>query len=77
MAAISHADLSAIALSSDGVHVDLGPSLGLSAPLRLGLDDVQELLATGEPTFSLEIGDAAVTVRKQDGGMMASVAVHW
>lgn len=61
----------------DEPHVNLGPLLGTDRPLRVGLDDLHELLQSGEPTFSIEYGDAELTVRKQDGGMMATLALHW
>jgi hypothetical protein len=61
----------------DSPHVDLGPLLGADRPLRIGLDDLHELLQSGEPAFSLEYGDTSLTVRRQDGGMMATLEFKW
>lgn len=61
----------------DSPHVDLGPLLGTDKPIRIGLDDLHELLQSGEPAFSLEYGDTSLTVCRQDGGMMATVEIKW
>lgn len=63
--------------AADSPHVDLGPMLHASTPVRIGFDDVHALLESGEPAFSLEVGDAALTVRRQDGGMMAELEIKW
>jgi hypothetical protein len=65
-------------LDANYPHVDLGPLLGVDIAVRVGIDDVLPLLNTEEPAFRLELGDGkAITVRRQDGGMMATVEVKW
>lgn len=61
----------------DSPHVDLGPLLGAGKPVRVGLEDLHELLLSGEPAFSIEYGDTTLTVRKQDGGMMTTLSLAW
>lgn len=62
---------------TDAPHVNLGPVLGLNGELRVGLEDMHALLASGEPSFRLEWNNAVVTVRRQDGGVMATLEVRW
>lgn len=64
-------------LAADSPHVDLGPLLGSSTPIRVGLDDVHALLQSAEPAFNIEVANAALTVRRQDGGMMAELEIKW
>jgi hypothetical protein len=64
-------------LTMDNPHVDLSNLLHTTTPVRLGLDDVHELLSSGEPAFHLEVGDTELTVRKADGGLLATLQLKW
>lgn len=64
-------------LTLDSPHIDLSHLLGVATPVCIGLDDVHELLKSGEPSFSLELGDSKLTVRRQDGGMLAELEIKF
>lgn len=64
-------------LTMDSPHVDIGHLFGRTTPVRLGLDDVHALLESGEPAFKLEVSDTSLTVRRQDGGMLAELEFQW
>jgi hypothetical protein len=64
-------------LTMDNPHVDISHLLHTTTPVRLGLDDVHELLSSGEPAFSLEVGETELTVRRADGGLMATLQIKF
>ncbi len=74
---ITRSDLDAAIRDTDAPHVDLGRTLGLNRELRVGLEDMHALLASGEPAFRLEWNNATVTVKRQDGGVMATLEIRW
>lgn len=58
-------------------HLDVGPLLGSVTPVRIGFTDTLALLESGEPAFSLDVGDNTLTVRRQDGGMLVMLNLKW
>ena len=66
-----------VATSTDAFTVNIAPALGLSTPLRIGLDDVSRLVQTGEPAFHLEVDGATVTVKSESGGWLAELMVRF
>jgi hypothetical protein len=60
----------------DSPHVDLGAFFD-GANVKIGVTDLHMLLQSVEPAFQLELGDTTLTVRRQDGGMMATLDLKW
>jgi hypothetical protein len=58
-------------------HVDLAPLLGLDGPLRVGVGDVDALLRTGVPAFHISLDKTTLTVHREDGGLMATLALRF
>lgn len=62
----------------DSPHVDLGPLLGLSTPCLVGVDDLHQVLLDHQaPGLSIHWDGGDVTVKREDGGAMATLTVKW
>jgi len=73
-----------LADQADSPHVDLGPLLGLSGPLRVGVDHLHEVaegLISGNGieslSASLQWDGGALTVAQQDGGVLATINIQF
>jgi hypothetical protein len=70
--------LVALAKEIDSPHVDLSTLLGLEKPLLVGVDDLHKALWNQElPAVSILYEDTTVTVKNQDGGVMATLDVKF
>jgi hypothetical protein len=66
------------AKSIDAPHVDLSTVFGLDRPLLVGVDDLHAALWNQElPQVSIHYEDATVTLKKQDGGIMATLEIKF
>lgn len=70
--------LLAAAQALDSPHIDLSGLLGVNKPVLVAVDDLHAALWNRElPTVSIHYGDdATVTVKSEDGGVMATLEVR-
>jgi hypothetical protein len=62
----------------DAPHVDIGPLLGASRPVVVGVDDLHQVLLYHQaPGLSIHWDGGDVEVKRQDGGAMATLTVKW
>jgi hypothetical protein len=74
---VQASELSSLLDSLNSPHVDLAPLLGVDGPLVVGVNDLAGVIASKEPTFHLSYEDASLIVRREDGGVMATLEVKF